>query len=145
MVSPDKLDNFLSIRRERQSRLEDGLEVRVDAVIWEAALLTRVGDIKTQRAQLERLPDLMKRPNISIQILPLEAGDHASMSGSFVMFSFGSELSVSTVFVEHLTSSQYLEREDQLLGHTLVFDALRSAALSVAESAIRLQRLAQES
>jgi hypothetical protein len=145
MVSPDKLDNFPSIRRERQSRLEDGLEVRVDAVIWEAALLTRVGDIKTQRAQLERLPDLMKRPNISIQILPLEAGDHASMSGSFVMFSFGSELSVSTVFVEHLTSSQYLEREDQLLGHTLVFDALRSAALSVAESAIRLQRLAQES
>lgn len=117
----------------------------MDAVIWEAALLTRVGDIKTQRAQLERLPDLMKRPNISIQILPLEAGDHASMSGSFVMFSFGSELSVSTVFVEHLTSSQYLEREDQLLGHTLVFDALRSAALSVAESAIRLQRLAQES
>src|SRR5216683_1395274 len=89
MISPDKLDNFLSVRRERQSRLEDGTGVRFDAVVWEAALLTTVGDAAIQKAQLERLADLTKRPNISVQVLPLEAGDHASMSGSFVLFSFG--------------------------------------------------------
>jgi hypothetical protein len=113
-------------------------------VIWEPALLTTVGSPATQKAQLERLLDLMRRPNISMQVLPLEVGDHASMSGSFVHFSFGSELTVSTVFVEHLTSSQYLEREDELLGHTLVFDTLRSAALSTERSAQRLDRLVHE-
>ena len=66
------------------------------------------------------------------------------MSGSFVTFSFGSERSVSTVFVENLTSSQYLEMDQELRGYTLVFDALRSAALSPTASGTRIrQRLEQ--
>ena len=144
MISPDKLENFISIRHERQARLEQGTDVRLDAVIWEAVLITTVGGDEVQRGQLSRLLELMDRPNISVQVLPLEAGDKASMSGSFVTFSFGSERSVSTVFVENLTSSQYLERDQELRGYTLVFDALRSAALSPAASAARIrQRLEQ--
>jgi len=144
MISPDKLENFISIRHERQARLERGTDVRLDAVIWEAALITTVGSDEVQRGQLDRLLELMDRPNISVQVLPLEAGDKASMSGSFVMFGFGRERSVSTVFVENLTSSQYLERDQELRGYTLVFDALRSAALSPAASAARIrQRLEQ--
>ena len=144
MVSPDKLGNFIGIRRERQARLEQGTDARFDAVIWEVALITTVGSDEIQRGQLSRLLDLMTRPNISVQVLPLEAGDQASMSGSFVMFSFGSERSVSTVFVENLTSSQYLEMDQELRGYTLVFDALRSAALSPTASATRIrQRLEQ--
>ena len=64
---------------------------KLDAVIWEAALITTVGSDEVQRGQLDRLLELMDRPNISVQVLPLEAGDKASMSGSFVMFSFGRE------------------------------------------------------
>jgi transcriptional regulator with XRE-family HTH domain len=144
MVSPDKLENFIGIRRERQARLEQGTDARLDAVIWEVALITTVGSDEIQRSQLSRLLELMDRPNISVQVLPLEAGDQASMSGSFVMFSFGSERSVSTVFVENLTSSQYLEMDQELRGYTLVFDALRSAALSPTASATRIrQRLEQ--
>ncbi len=144
MISPDKLENFISIRHERQARLEQDTTVRLDAVIWEAALITTVGSDEVQRGQLSRLAELMDRPNISVQVLPLEAGDKASMSGSFVMFSFGRDRSVSTVFVENLTSSQYLERDQELRGYTLVFDALRSAALSPAASAARIrQRLEQ--
>ena len=144
MISPDKLENFISIRLERQARLEQGTDIRLDVVIWEAALITTVGSDEVQRGQLGRLLELMDRPNISVQVLPLEAGDKASMSGSFVMFSFGREQSVSTVFVENLTSSQYLERDQELRGYTLVFDALRSAALSPAASAMRIrQRLEQ--
>jgi len=144
MISPAKLENYISIRRERQARLEQGTDVRLDAVIWEVALVTTVGSDEVQRGQLGRLLELIDRPNISVQVLPLEAGDKANMSGSFVMFSFGSERSVSTVFVETLTSSQYLERDEELRGYTLVFDALRSAALSPAASAARIrQRLEQ--
>ncbi len=140
MASPDKLENFIGIRRERQARLEQGTDARLDAVIWEVALITTVGSDEIQRGQLNRLLDLMNRPNISVQVLPLEAGDQASMSGSFVLFSFGSERAVSTVFVENLTSSQYLEMDQELRGYTLVFDALRSAALSPAASARRIRR-----
>jgi transcriptional regulator with XRE-family HTH domain len=144
MISPDKLDNLISIRQARQARLEQSTDVRLDAVIWEAAVITTIGGDEVQRAQLARLLELMNRPNISVQVLPLEAGDKANMSGSFVTFSFGSERSVSTVFVETLTSSQYLEGDQELRGYTLVFDALRSAALSPAASATRIsQRLEQ--
>jgi hypothetical protein len=144
MISPDKLDNLISIRQARQARLEQSTDVRLDAVIWEAAVITTIGGDEVQRGQLARLLELMNRPNISVQVLPLEAGDKANMSGSFVTFSFGSERSVSTVFVETLTSSQYLEGDQELRGYTLVFDALRSAALSPAASAVRIsQRLEQ--
>jgi hypothetical protein len=140
MLSPDKVDNFIGVKRERQERLEQSTEVRLDAVIWEAALITVVGDREVHDAQLERLLDLMKQPNISVQVLPLEAGDQASLSGSFVLFSFGSERSVSTAFIENLTSNQYLEGEEELRGYTLVFDALRSAALSPVASAARIRQ-----
>ena len=144
MISPDKLDNLISIRQARQARLEQSTDVRLDAVIWEAAVITTIGGDEVQRGQLARLLELMNLPNISVQVLPLEAGDKANMSGSFVTFSFGSERSVSTVFVETLTSSQYLEGDQELRGYTLVFDALRSAALSPAASATRIsQRLEQ--
>jgi transcriptional regulator with XRE-family HTH domain len=43
MISPGKLDNFISIRQERQARLEQGTDARLDAVIWEPALATTVG------------------------------------------------------------------------------------------------------
>ena len=85
MISPDKLENFIRIRQERQARLEQGTDVRLDAVIWEAAVVTTVGSDEVQCGQLSRLLELMDRPNISVQVLPLEAGDKASMSGSFVM------------------------------------------------------------
>jgi transcriptional regulator with XRE-family HTH domain len=141
MISPDKLDNLISIRQERQARVEQSTDARLDAVIWEPALITTVGSDEVHRGQLGRLLELMNRPNISVQVLPLEAGDQASMAGSFVLFSFGSERAVSTIFVENLTSSQYLEMEQELRGYTLVFDALRSAALSPAVSATRIRQL----
>ena len=138
MISRDELENFIGIRQERQARLEQDTDARLDAVIWEPALTTTVGGDEIQRGQLGRLLELMNRPNISVQVLPLEAGGQASMSGSFVLFSFGSERVVSTIFLESLTSSQYLEKEQELRGYTLVFDALRSAALSPAASAARI-------
>jgi transcriptional regulator with XRE-family HTH domain len=138
MISPDHLDKFLSIRHERQARLAGDTTVRLDAVVWEPALLTTVGDEHIRLEQLRWLLQLAKRPNICLQVLPVEAGDHASMSGSFVLFSFGNETTVNTVFVENLTSSEHLEKEDELRGYTLVFDALRSAALSTAASGARI-------
>jgi hypothetical protein len=144
MISPDKLENFIRIRQERQARLEQGTDARLDAVIWEPALMTTVGGDEIQRGQLARLLELMNRPNISVQVLPLEAGDQASLSGSFVLFSFGSERAVSSIFVENLTSSQYLEMEQELSGYTLVFDALRSTALSPAASAARIRQLLEQ-
>jgi len=56
----------------------------------------------------------------------------------------GRSLAVSTVFVENLTSSQYLEMDQELRGYTLVFDALRSAALSPAASATRIRQLLEQ-
>ncbi|HEY2579261.1 MAG TPA: helix-turn-helix transcriptional regulator [Streptosporangiaceae bacterium] len=144
MVSPGDLDNFIGLRQERQARLEQGTDTRLDAVIWEAALVTTVGSSEIQYGQLTRLLELMKRPNVSVQVLPLEAGDQVSLSESFVMFSFGSERSVSTVFVEILTGSRYFENDEELRSYTMVFDVLRSVALSPTASAARIRQYLQQ-
>src|SRR5215469_3540596 len=50
MVSPDQLDKFIGVRRERQERLESSTEVRLDAIVWEPALLTIVGSQEIYQA-----------------------------------------------------------------------------------------------
>ena len=42
-----------------------------------------------QRGQFRRLLAVMNRPNMSVQVHPLQAGGAAGMSGSFVMVSSG--------------------------------------------------------
>jgi transcriptional regulator with XRE-family HTH domain len=132
-LSDDELDLYVRVRSERRSII-DGGQVRFCGIVSEAALRTPVGGAETMQDQLLHLLKVMQLANVSLQVLPFRAGEHAGLHGPFVLLSFPLENESDIVYLENLTSSLYLEKPEDVQAYTVVFDSLRSAALSPRDS-----------
>ncbi|WP_169317257.1 helix-turn-helix domain-containing protein [Actinacidiphila oryziradicis] len=145
LVRDEVVDTLMKVRAERQAILTRDTEpVRFWAIIGEAALRTPIGGADVMSAQLHHLAEMVKRPNITLQVLPYSVGAHAGLSGPFVIFSFAVPNDTGVVFLENLSSSLYLETPDEAAGYTLVFDDLRSSALNPADSLEYIARITHE-
>ncbi|MCZ9339809.1 DUF5753 domain-containing protein, partial [Streptomyces sp. TRM76130] len=87
-------------------------------------LRRRVGEPGVMARQLERLVDAAHLPHVRLQVLPFAAGAHIGVTGPFVVFSFASASDLDVVVLDHLTSSLYLERKEDLEAYTEAFNAL---------------------
>jgi len=87
------------------------------------------------RAQLEHLVEMSQRPNVTIQVIPFKAGGHAAAGGAFSLLSFAEYDLSDVVYIEQLTSAQYLDKPDIVDGYLAVMDQLCIDALNPASSA----------
>lgn len=131
----DEVERQLAARVTRQALLTAPDPLQVWAVLDEAALRREVGGAATMRAQLNRLLQIAALPNVTLQALPFDARAHASMGTSFELLQFPEAGDTAIVYIEDLTSSQYLETAADVERYTLVFDHLRASALSPERSA----------
>jgi hypothetical protein len=112
-------------------------------VLDEAVLRREVGGPEVMRAQLRRLVTAARLPHVRLQILPFAAGAHIGITGPFVIFSFPSTSDLDVVVLDHLTSSLYLERKEELQAYAEAFSSLQSNALSPEDSLDHLTALAE--
>jgi transcriptional regulator with XRE-family HTH domain len=131
----DEVDRQLAARATRQALLTAADPLQVWAVLDEAVLCRQVGGTATMRAQLNRLLQIAALPSVTLQVLPFDARAHASMGTSFELLQFPETSDSAIVYIEDLTSSQYLETAADVERYTLVFDHLRASALSPERSA----------
>jgi hypothetical protein len=119
----------------RQQVLErDGLELSV--VLDESILRRRIGDQKLMYDQLQHLAGEADRPNVTLQIFPLDA-QHTVLGESFVIFGFGTEPEAmlrDVVSAEHLRSGYNLESERETYLHRLALKMLADESLDPAAS-----------
>jgi hypothetical protein len=111
-------------------------------VLDEAVLHRPVGGQATMRGQLNRLIEISAFRNVTLQMLPFNAGAHASMGTSFELLQIPELGDTAIVYIEDLTSSQYLEIPADLERYTLVFDYLRATGLSPDRSADLIAQVA---
>lgn len=128
-ISPDKIDRLVEARLLRQRRLDDADPLRAWVIMDEAALHRVVGGPDIMRAQLNRLIEIAALPNVTIQVIPFEAGAHAALDSNFAILDFAAPVG-SVVYVEGLLGIFYLDRPEHVKRYQLVFDALRATALS---------------
>ena len=86
--------------------------------------------------QLQRLAKECDRPNLTLQILPLD-GQHTVIGESFVLFGFeadGDAVLQDVVSTEQMRSGFILEGERETHLHRVAFRTLTEAALSPADS-----------
>ncbi|MFI6206044.1 helix-turn-helix domain-containing protein [Streptomyces sp. NPDC051041] len=133
-LSEDRLDTLVEVRLARQDVLRADPPLRLSAVLDEAVLRREVGGPGVMARQLTRLVEAARLPHVRLQVLPFGAGAHIGVTGSFVIFSFSSTSDLDVVVLDHLTSSLYLERKEDLEAYTEAFDALRIHALSPEDS-----------
>ncbi len=81
--------------------------------------------------------------NVSIRILPFEAGPHAGSMGIFTVFQFSEDIDRDIVSVETHSGDRYLEEQTSVLEYLRLFDAVSHQALDNSESRDLLTRLVE--
>ena len=84
----------------------------------EAVLRREVGGPEVMASQLRRLREAAVLPQVRLQVLPFAAGAHIGVTGPFVIFSFPNTTDLDVVVLDHLTSSLYLERKEDLQAYS---------------------------
>ena len=129
-VAPGMIGRMVRVRLRRQQVLNrEGLQLSV--VLDESVLRRRVGDESVMYEQLQRLAREAERPNLRLQILPLDA-QHTIFGESFVIFGFGADSDAmlqDVVSTEQLKSGSTLEGERETYLHRIAFQMLSDAAL----------------
>jgi transcriptional regulator with XRE-family HTH domain len=135
-IAPGMVERLVRVRMQRQEVLnrESGLQLSV--VLDESVLRRRVGSDRVMYDQLQRLAREADRPNLTLQILPLDA-QHTVFGESFVIFRFGPDndaMLQDVVCTEHLRNDFSLEGERETYLHRIAFHMLVGASLDPAPS-----------
>ncbi len=134
-VAPGMIGRLVRVRMQRQQVL-DREGVQLSVVLDESVLKRRIGDVSVMYEQLQRLVREADRPNLTLQILPLDA-QHTVFGESFVIFSFGTDSDAmlqDVVSTEQLRSGFTLEGERETYLHRIAFQMLAQASLDQAAS-----------
>jgi transcriptional regulator with XRE-family HTH domain len=134
-IAPGMIGRMIRVRMQRQQVLDrDGLQLSV--VLDESVLKRRIGDEAVMYEQLQHLARAADRPNLTLQILPLDA-QHTVFGESFVIFGFGQDSDAmlqDVVSTEQLRSGFTLEGERETYLHRIAFQMLSAASLDPADS-----------
>ncbi|WP_409473666.1 helix-turn-helix domain-containing protein [Streptomyces sp. HC307] len=133
-LDEDRLDALVEVRLARQDVLRSQPPLALSAVLDETVLRREVGGPDVMARQLERLVEAARLPQVRLQVLPFAAGAHIGITGPFVVFSFPSTSDLDVVVLDHLTSSLYLERKEDVEAYTEAFNVLQFHALSPEDS-----------
>ncbi|QEV16409.1 helix-turn-helix domain-containing protein [Streptomyces alboniger] len=132
---PEKeVDSLVEVRLARQDVLRADPPLRLSVVLDEAVLRRPVGGPGVFARQLARLQEVALLPQVRLQVLPFASGEHVGLIGPFVIFSFRNIADLDVVVLDHLTSSLYLERKEDLQAYTEAFNSLQEQALSPEDS-----------
>src|SRR5262249_50987715 len=99
------------------------------AVLDEAVLYRGISDTAALREQLTHLIDWAQQPTVTIQVLPMAAGPHAGINGTFIMLAFPDLIGNPTVaYTDGMIQGAYYEQPEQLRRYRNVLAHLQIAA-----------------
>jgi transcriptional regulator with XRE-family HTH domain len=136
-----EIERRVRLRMARQAVLTRPDPPNVWAVLDEAVLRRTLGGPDIMRAQLRHLLTMAELPNVTIQIVPFEAGGHAAAGGPFSILRFADPDLPDVVYLEQLTSALYLDKPEALSSYLLVMDRLCMKAATPADSARILKKI----
>jgi transcriptional regulator with XRE-family HTH domain len=138
----DEIDNLVSGRMTRQSVLgrDDPPAPLMYALIDEGALNRPVAPPAMMHDQLAHLVDLSRMPNVTIQVVPYDAGGHSGLLGAFVIADRPSAARI--VFIEDVIGGRVSEDAATVAEVVLRFNALRSEALPKGASRTLMESVA---
>lgn len=134
----------------RMARQREVLEREHPAKVWrvidEAALRRVVVSREVTTAQLHHLAELAERPNVDVQVVPLDAGAHTGTEGTFTLLSAPPELEnyPGCVYVETLVKGYYYEELEEITRYRNALTRLRVQATKPEDSPAFIRQLAKD-
>jgi transcriptional regulator with XRE-family HTH domain len=143
-ASTEEVETRVRARLERQALLSGDDPRRLWAIMDEAAVRRIVGGRPVMREQLARLQETAALPNVTVQVVPYEAGAHPGMPGAFIVLEFPDPIDQSLVYTESLAGGLFLEDDLEIRRYILLFDHLRAAAARPDETVALLAEIVEE-
>jgi transcriptional regulator with XRE-family HTH domain len=113
--------------------------LRVDALMTEMAFTLEIGDAALMREQLDHLMDVASLPNVTLQILPRDAGEHFATHEGFQVLTFdGRDPPVG--YIQTVVGELFLESPQEIERVTRVYENLKTLAMSPDHSIAYLKR-----
>lgn len=142
--SDAEIEQLVSARMARQElwQRQDPQPPMMFAVIGEAVLRQQVGDAEVMREQLRGLVEAAGNPRVTVQVMPFGTGAHPGMLGPFLVASF--EDGPDAAYLDNALNGQVIERRKEVSRVGLLYDTLRSEALSPRASQELISKVMQE-
>lgn len=127
--SPQHIDRRVALRLKRQDRLTGTNPLELLAIIDESVVRRSVGGPDVMDEQLRHLIDIAKLPNVTLQILPFDAGEHPFLGGSAALLEFRETTHLDVVYLEGLAGDLYEEQHSEVARYRAEFERLSARAL----------------
>ncbi|MEV8444990.1 MULTISPECIES: helix-turn-helix domain-containing protein [Streptomyces] len=124
----EHLEERLAARLSRQDRLTGPDRPELWIILDESVLRRPVGGSSVMRGQLEHLLKMAEEPNITVQVLPFNQGEHDAMGGSLTLLVMPDGSHVA--YTEGAHYGQLTEEPDEVERFELTYDDLRAMALA---------------
>jgi transcriptional regulator with XRE-family HTH domain len=146
-LSPEEIDRLVTVRMTRQEVLHrDSSPLRLTAIINEAVLRRRVGSPEVMRAQLEHIAETASSlPNVRVQVVPFEFGEHPGMNGSFTILQFTErDPFLPIVYLENLSDAWVVRKRADVDRYEEAFTDLQAFAPGHPESLSMIKKAIKE-
>ncbi|MEV6871974.1 Scr1 family TA system antitoxin-like transcriptional regulator [Amycolatopsis sp. NPDC051128] len=140
-IKPEDADARLVVRLNRQRILFGNEPVRLNAIISELAIREVVGDAAIMSDQIDHLVALADTSNISVRIVPADAGYHPGKIGMFTIYDF--EADPAIVLLEHYHASGFVNELDAIASYRKLVKLLLGKALTEDASQALLREAAR--
>jgi transcriptional regulator with XRE-family HTH domain len=151
---PEEDDNEITrrveLRMARQAILKRPVNPpALEVALRESVLRCPVGGTEIMAAQLDRLADAARLPNVSMRVVPFSAGFHLGMlTGGFTLLRFplngtGTETEPDTVYSDSFTGAIYLDKPGELARYSRAFAEIWETSLDEDSSRDFISRAAE--
>jgi transcriptional regulator with XRE-family HTH domain len=140
--SEEKVTQLAESRRERRRLLDGEAPLELWTVLDEAVVHRVIGGTAVMHEQIEELIRRAAQANVTIQMIPFDAGAHPALNSTFEILHF-EQAAPDVVYVEGLLGQHYLESPRDLTRYRRVFDHLRAIALAPKDTVARLTAVAK--
>ncbi|MGH3763698.1 MAG: helix-turn-helix domain-containing protein [Pseudonocardiaceae bacterium] len=150
-AEPELADAEFARRVELRMTRQDVLTRQPDPpTVWcvldESVLYRPAGEPQVLVEQLEHLVKLLDLPTLTIQVLPLEAGVHAGIDGTFIVLTFPPELEgdPGIAYTEAPTRGTYYEDRGEIMTYRNTLRRIQVHARTPQETRALLVRRIEE-
>ncbi|MFF7791159.1 Scr1 family TA system antitoxin-like transcriptional regulator [Streptomyces sp. NPDC007991] len=139
-----EVERRVELRRHRARLLFRPDAPQLWAVIDESVLLRVLGSIEVMREQLAHLVEMAERPNVTLQIVPLNVTNASAPAIPITYLRFGGLDLPDVVYLEHIKSANFLEDRDETEEYRIALDRLADEALKPRDSLELLRRTMEQ-
>ena len=139
-----EIERRVNLRMARQAVLDREDAPNLWVVLDEAVLRRPLQGWDVMKGQLEHLLEMAERPQVTLQVMPFQAGGHAAAGGAFSILRFAEPDLPDVVYLEQINSALYLDKPEQVDEYLMVMERLCMEAATPADSMDAIRRMLRE-